>query len=164
MSLICSVNVSGTNVEPCGTYPDCDPTCCNNNYSGCTGTTTGCEGKPYALCGGPCCEWFQPPGKPAYCRGVSCVGMSEATCGGCAGCTKTGSCSNKTCASGAGTDLLACKGCDTCSGTATLSGTVDLRNYWSINLKAKSPTICFKTTAVNDSLIQDDTHKLNFPV
>jgi hypothetical protein len=154
MSFICSVNVGGSNTHSCGSYPSCNSTCCTNDYSSCSGTTSGCPGKTQAQCTamGACCSWQGVA--PASCFNVTCTGMSEANCGACSGCTKSGSCGYKSCASGAGTSLITCTGCGNCSGTATLSGTVDLRSYWSVTTRV------FSTTAAADSITMDATHIL----
>jgi len=118
MAMVCSVNVSGSNSASCGSYPNCEPTCCDNAYSGCSGTTTGCPGKTQAQCtdNTACCVWGGVA--PQSCMNVTCVGMAEGDCGRCAGCTKTGSCSKKACSSQ--TDPTICAGCNDCAGTITI--------------------------------------------
>jgi len=144
----CSVSITGTNSAACGSYPNCEPTCCNNVYDSCSGTTTGCPGKTQAQCtaAGACCSWGGGP--LATCRNVTCVGMSDANCGGCAGCTKTGSCSNKSC--GSQTNPTTCEGCSKCLGDLTLDA-ITVTLPWIITVKRvrQTTTGLIKQTATN---------------
>lgn len=151
MGLLCSVNVGGTATgATCISYVNCNTTCCTKTYTGCTGTpSVSCGGAPPCSPIG-CCYVDQNK-----CKNLACSAITEASCVTC-GCTKVGTCTTKSCASLATTNLLLCAGCGNCSGTATLSGTVDLRSYWSIT------TRIFSTTAVADNITMDATHILGF--
>ena len=143
----CSVSITGTNSAACGAYPSCEPTCCNNVWSACSGTTTGCPGKTNTQCtaAGACCAWNS---KGGTCANVTCVGMDEATCGSCPGCTKTGTCTEKSC--GSMTDPTTCDGCSKCLGDLTLDG-ITVILPWIVTIKRviQTTTGLVKQTATN---------------
>ena len=155
MAIVCSVNCSGTSTgSKCVAYGNCPTSCCTEAYTSCSGTTTGCPGKTQAECTamGACCSWGGGP--PASCRNVTCVGMSESNCGTCSGCTEAGTCTKKSCASVGTTNLFLCSGCDECSGTITVTLSVDLTGYWSCTGRV------WTLQGVGANITQDSTHKM----
>ena len=141
MANVCDVKISGSSAgTTCVSYTNCDANCCDKTYGSCSGTTSGCPGKTQDQCTamGACCSWGGGP--PASCRNVTCVGMSESNCGGCAGCTKAGTCPKKTCGSVSTYDPTLCAGCNDCAGTITIdTGVATLP--WDVKAKVvKFPT------------------------
>ena len=157
MGLVCSVNVSGTATgATCVSYSNCNTTCCTKSDPAayCAGTNDhACTAGTQISCDADeCCVWSDGNCLKRNC-GLTTPRIAYPNCIEC-GCEATGDCTKKTCAALATTNLLLCAGCGNCSGTATLSGAVDLRSYWSVTARV------FSTTNIGDSLTMDATYVL----
>lgn len=181
----CNATCCTATYSSCGGTHTANCTSCTVATTCCSYTTPSCGGTNSAACtagsgpactSSPCCKWTAPTGPcvkkdcadvaqgscvtcgctPAGgCAKRTCSSLSEANCPTC-GCTKSGTCPAKSCATLATTNLSLCAGCNLCSGTATITNTVDLRSYWSVTARI------FTFSGVGATLIEDATHKRTY--
>lgn len=119
----CTVQVSGTATGAnCGSYPNCNETCCTNHNTNCYGSVDYvCAGLSEAACVSGdnlrCCSWMLPGPNchQKYCLNTQEPHVGPNDCLFC-GCDGDGDCDPITCADLTDNNPDVCPGCNTCGG------------------------------------------------